>query len=222
MITLTRVLQTGVDAMEFAAAIPDDVWNQIDTIVWDPPYMDLNNPKHKKKMLGGQKSQRHNLSKTHYTRILDIDYRDKLLSYIKSKTNDIYIIHFHTDEEILNNIEGCSHVWVKGKNTSMTGSACVNNAELIKVEGTKIKREKGRILDKYLWIPFNFPPRACAKPVKLWLELFRHIDSKFVLDPFAGYGNSILACDKMDISIYACDLDDTLTWGKQSKINDYF
>jgi len=103
----------------------------------------------------------------------------------------------------------------------MAGNCDRNNGEHIVIEGTRLKGKiKGQILNKYISVDAEYKThkginrivRGCAKPTKLFKELYRHFNVKFVLDPFAGWGSSIMAALEMGINIYACDLDNNLDW----------
>ncbi len=115
------MIKTGTDALTFLKQIPDHIWDTIDTVNWDPPYFDSDNPK---------------------------------------------------DVERVN--------------------------QRSKLKDTKVK--------------FTKLVRACAKPIELYKNLYRHLDSKIILDPFAGWGGSIFAAIELDLQIYACDIDSSLDW----------
>ena len=58
------------------------------------------------------------------------------------------------------------------------------------------------------------------------MKLFKCLGSKKVFDPFAGWGNSVIACKELDIEIDAIDKDknlkeryDFLREYKPSKVN---
>ena len=154
-----------------------------------------------------------------YTRIMNPNKRQDILNYIRSNiTAESHIIHFHTVREkiyLFPDKIACEHVWVKPIKGVVAGNNERNNGEFLVVEGPKIEGKlKGRIINKYINDGFyNInPPRACAKPVFLFNEMFRHLKPEIIIDPFAGYGSSIQAGFKLGMDVYACDLDDTLKW----------
>lgn len=218
-----RKLQTGIDAMEFVKSIPDEIWKIIDLAIWDPAYYDDDNPKHIEKINRRGKFKGKRDGNGTETRLMNRKHREKILEYIRSKTNDIHILHFHTEEIDIDPL-ACIHVWVKPIINCSAGNCDRNNGEYIFVEGKKVEGKlKGRVLNKYINAGFkSIVPRSCAKPTFLYSELYRHLDSKFVLDVFAGYGNSIVAADNLGISIYACDIDSKLNWDKKQKWEDHF
>lgn len=222
-------LEVGTDAMDFVKDIPDQYWKKIDTVVWDPPYYDDDNPEHLEKVngrtklkstdpkKGGYQRTEFNYSDSPDTRLMNKLHRQNILEYIQSKLNeDSHILYFHTQEVIIYPL-ACKHIWVKTIRDTMAGNNDRNNGEYVYIMGKKIEGKiKGRILNKYINAKFpTIMPRSCAKPLFLYKELYRHLDSKFILDPFAGYGNSIHAARKMNIPIFACDIDDSLIWDKQ-------
>ena len=209
-------LEIGTDAMDFIKDIPDQFWKKIDTVVWDPPYYDDDNPEHLEKVNQRSKLKDKKVQwDKQQTRIMNKLHRQNILECIQSKlTKDSHILYFHTQEIIIYPL-ACIHVWVKPINGTMAGNNDRNNGEYVYIMGKKIEGKiKGRILNKYINAKFNGlnVPRACAKPIFLYKELFRHLASKFILDPFAGYGGSITAARSMNIPIFACDIDDTLKW----------
>ena len=210
-------LQTGIDALSFIQNIPDSIFEQIDCIIWDPPYMDPSDPNHVERL----NSRRRRFNETSSLRFLERKYRDKVLDIIKQKMNpDGYILQFHTIKEELLEGGNCIHGWIKTGPAVFSGSSCPNNIEWINIIGPKIPRTVGRVLNKYIIhsseYTYNggFPRlvRGCAKPLTLYLDLLKHVSVSFVLDPFAGYGRSISAALNLGIDIYACDIDSSLDW----------
>lgn len=203
---------TGIDAMDYLMSIPESIWKQIDTVIFDPPYYnesDLEKVNQRSKL----KDDKVNWDKQ-YTRIMNSDHRNKILQFIKSKKSDkARIVYFHTvkDRVKIQNL-ACEHIWVKPIGITLAGNNDRNNGEHILIEGERVKGKiKGRVLNKYINAKFDgFIPRACAKPTKIFSELYRHLDSKFILDPFAGYGNSIKSAVEMNLNIFACDIDSSL------------
>lgn len=221
-----RKLTTNIDALDFVTAIPDDIWKLIEFMVWDPPYFNSDDPDDMERVNGrtklksGDKAQFLNPS----LRLMDSNLRDNIYRYIIDKIPKARVAHFQSDRNRISlnpkNI-GCEHVWVKPISITMAGNCDRNNGEHIVIEGPRLKGKiKGQILNKYITADAEYKThkginrivRGCAKPTKLFKELYRHFDVKFVLDPFAGWGSSIMAALEMGINIYACDLDSTLDW----------
>lgn len=219
-------LQLGINALDYVKNIPDKIFKKIDTVVWDPPYYDDDNKEDLEKVNTRSKLRGKDntvFMKNNSARIMDADLRSEILEFIRSKGVN-HIIHFHTKEDYKYSIPkiACEHVWVKPIIISIAGNADRNNGEFIFIEGDKIEgRPKGQILSKYINAGFNkkFSPRSCAKPLELYTELFRHVKSRFILDPFAGYGNSIGAARKFGISVYACDTDNKLRYNHNWRYN---
>lgn len=225
-------LQTGVEALHFLETIPLAIWRVIDTVIWDSPYFDSDNKNDMERV--NQRSRMNGSSKIIWndsnTRLMNSKEREAIISYIRRRINDsCYIAHFHTDPSrvVMEKEKACEHIWVKPIHYCIAGNADRNNGESIIIEGTKIKgKPKGQILNKYInavfsrekhlddFIPdgHHHIPRACAKPFRIYSEIYRHLDSKVILDPFAGYGMSIKAGLSRGAVVYACDLDPTLEW----------
>lgn len=215
-------------AKHFVKNLPKERWLSIDTVVWDPPYYNLENPADMEIV---NKRSKLKSPKIHWggqtpieTRVMSEFERFEISAFIRSRLNfDIVrIIYFHSKKERLPTVENecCSHVWVKPIEITIAGNCDRNNGEHILIEGEPLKGKlKGQILNKYI---YNCHPemknikgtnqivRGCAKPEKLFSELYRHFNSKHILDPFAGYGRSISAALSMGIKIDACDIDLTL------------
>lgn len=199
-------LQTGIDAMDFIKQIPDEIWEQIDTIVWDYPYYST---KINKKGGGFEGFKTDNI-------MINKKQLDDIYNYIKSKTNGNFVI-FHTNIKKID-LDKSIIIWNK---SNVPFDGLLGNCEFIQLD--KKIYWKTRVLS----IPnerggSKHNIRQCAKPYKLFIELFKLLDSKFILDPFAGYGNSIHAAGKLGIPIYACDIDSTLNWDKKQSLNTYF
>ncbi len=210
-------------ALHFIHELPEERWETIDTIIWDPPYLDEDNP-----LDIEQVNQRSKLKspKIHWgntpaeTRLMDPRLRLSIFALIQEKRKkDSRMIHFHSREDRLPLVknECCRHVWVKPINIVIAGNNDRNNGEHMLIEGPKSKgKKKGQVLNKFI---VNSPPemknikgvqqivRACAKPEKLYTELYRHLGTKHVLDPFAGWGRSISSALVSDIMVDACDID---------------
>jgi len=105
------ILKIGIDALSFVRSIPDQTFRQIDTIIWDPPYMDPNDLTHKERL----NSRRRKFNKTNSLRFLDKEYRREVLQYIRERMNpDGFILQFHTiKSELMNEGSNCIHGWIK-------------------------------------------------------------------------------------------------------------
>lgn len=64
--------------------------------------------------------------------------------------------------------------------------------------------------------------RVAKKPISLFIKLFSTLKPDIIIDPFAGFGNSIYAAQKLGLEIYACDIDASLKWDKTVNVNTYF
>lgn len=64
---------------------------------------------------------------------------------------------------------------------------------------------------KIAWdLPRDRNGRACAKPVKLYETIYKFLDSKKILDLFAGWGDSVIAAQNLGLHIDAYDIDQSL------------
>lgn len=234
------MIKFGIDGYDFVKSIPDEVWPIIDTVVWDPPYFDAGNKEDEERVNGRTKMKKDACVPWNNpaVRLMDPVLRKKIFDYIKSRIKpDTYIIHFHSQEERLQHLDNiaCKHAWVKPINITIAGNADRNNGEHIYVQGTKIKgKPKGQILNKYITLPGPMRKakngstklaRSAAKPKELLSELFRHLKSTCILDPFAGYGASIAAAYGRGAQIFACDLDPWVRFSpywQNAELGDYF
>lgn len=214
-------------ALYFVQNLPNERWETIDTIVWDSPYYDLDNPEHVEIVNSRTKLKNKRINwgghSAPQTRLMLSRERKEILRIIKERKNDdARILHFHSKFDYLPKVPElcCIHTWIKPINITIAGNCERNNGEYILIEGTPLKGKiKGQILNKYI---VNCKPemksirgmnelvRSCSKPIELFHELYRHLDSRHVLDPFAGYGRSILAALERDIAIDAIDIDMSL------------
>jgi DNA modification methylase len=235
-------LEIGIDAFDFVKKIPDDIWPLVDTVVWDPPYSDeggyydldyIDTKKGKKGRNMAEKMSR-NKSKL----VMPRKKRLEIYDYISAKGNYNYI-HF------FGNLKGkqeldfeCQRecIWFKS-NISHTNHFNFTNHEFFYLKTPNLKIGESGLNGKhvkYIWnIPtdsgynkktktFLWTQRMAQKPLKLFNDLYKLLDSKFVLDPFAGYGNSIYAARKLGLSVYACDIDKTLKWRPNNKEDKKF
>lgn len=215
------LLKAGVDALDFLKTVDRRLLKKVDTVVWDPPYLDSGNEKDVERVNARSKlkDRRVNLARQ-YTRLMSRTHRDTVYGFIRTHCPRARFIHFHSIESRLPDDAICTHVWVKPTNISMAGNSDRNNGEYIAVTGPPIRGLlSGRILNKFIAVDAEYKPnarggptivRACAKPRKLYSELFRHLDSKIVLDVFAGHGASISAAVERGAQMIACDIDPTV------------
>lgn len=217
-------LQTGIDALAFTYSL-NGGW---DTIVWDPPYheegssLDRNTTPSNK----GANNLAYRLSIQKDKIIMPRKKRDEILNLIKSKM-DIpgCIIYFGPEE-----VNGWKHIWNKG-DAYASGGYVIRNSESIIIHPVgefKPKRLPGlhhiiSVLPESTIIRLrgnkyvrSNVPRLCAKPHELFMKLYKHCNSKHILDPFAGFGRSISAAFEMGLKIDACDIDSELDWSKYS------
>lgn len=211
----------------FVENLPKERWETIDLIILDPPYYNKGD-KNDEEIVN--KRSKLKSPKIHWggntpieTRIMDPKERKEIINIIRDNISEnVRIAHFHSKQEKLPIILEwcCTHVWIKPIEITIAGNCDRDNGEHILVEGNRLKGKlKGQILNKYI---YNCSPemknvtgtnqivRGCAKPEKLFTELYRHFNSKHILDPFAGYGRSISAALSMGLKIDACDIDLTL------------
>jgi DNA modification methylase len=225
-----RILKTGVDAFDFVKTIPYDIWPLIDTVVWDPPYSDEGGhyDRQYKKEYNTYERHAFNLTKNKEKLVMNRHLRLNILNVILKKICRPYtLFHFFgnidTSKQPLDIKCDNIIIWHKS-NIDYKNKFSLNNHEFIHIKNNKKNLHKHL---KYIWsIPtekdgFKWSKRIAAKPLKLFQGLFEHYESKFVLDLFAGYGNSIRACDQLGLNIIACDLDKELNWDKKKKISDY-
>jgi len=200
-------LGIGVDALDFVKSIPEKILRKIDTIPWDPPYWDPNGKDR------GARLNRHKKLDKHDNRFfMDPKIKEKIRTYIEERTNAVWIV-FSSDP-----LKGYDyeHIWFKGDSFgSMSAGRQTRNDEYvyIKTNGKKLNILPG--LPRVLHFPVGFGvhmPRRCYKPAGLYNRLYKHINSEFILDPFAGYGMSIKAAYDLGLTIYACDIDETVEW----------
>lgn len=211
--------QTGIDALEFVKQSKGG-W---DTIVWDPPYMDPHNKDHQERINKRRRNwydRNNRFKKTNYTRFMERDTRKKILAAAIAKAADKYtIIQFHTIlDELWIQDRICTHVWVKHPIQPISGSRDPFNGEYINIVGTKKFNGHLDRMNEYIVVDVTTAykgimiKRGCAKPLELFKKIFKHVRATHILDPFAGLGNSIVAADRMEIPIDACDLDSSLKW----------
>lgn len=189
------MIEKGIDALEFVNKL-EGGW---DTIIFDPPYYNKNNfnwnnwkNKNKKGDLFNEKIY-----------VMSNDYRKNIEEVILSKCDNPVFIKFHTDIRKLNQ-DNKILIWYKSDRpiTNLIG-----NCEFIEFRTHKRLFWKTRIFEhKY------GKNRACEKPIKLFDFLYDIIGSKYILDPFAGYGNSIRSALNNNLKIDACDIDDSLNY----------
>lgn len=204
-------LKLGIDALDFLKGIPDEIWEQIDTIVFDPPYFDEGNEDHMERF-NDRKGRILNNSFI----MMDVDHRNNILNYIRSKMKKGFIIRFHSDDV---GFDGQKHIWFKHR-IGLGGGSMRRNHEYIWIEPINTKLPIMGGLEFILSFPLKGSKnqyngnkhRTAMKPTDLFKRLFSHLKSKFVLDPFAGFGNQIIACRHLRISIFACDMDKSLQW----------
>lgn len=209
---IENILETGIDALEFLKKMPKEIWDKIDTVVYDPPYFDESDIKRFDRKGKGR------LQKDFSKLMMNKQHRETIFELIKSKMKKGFIIKFHQ----LDILKGQKHIWYKELCSIGSGSVRPNH-EYIFVDNINCE------YPKMPGLPFilhhtqrRIDTRTAKKELGLYLELFKHFNSKFVLDPFAGYGNSIYAADKLGIPIYACDIDKTLMWDREQKLEDFF
>ncbi len=213
--------QTGIDAMEFIKKIPDKEWKKIDTIVWDPPYFDSDNKDHIEKF--NKRANRFTRDITINAVLMNPIHRKNIKEYIENKINATWI-KFHSVDNSYN--DKYKMVWYK-KKPSISGAVIYPNHEFIWI--STFKKLNRCILPYVLDYPITMGKnqyggngyRTAQKPLLLFEQLFKKLDSKVILDPFAGYGNSIRAADKLGLEIWACDLDKKLSWDKITKLEDW-
>lgn len=212
----------------FVKNLPRKRWKTITDVVYDPPWYNDDDSADIEKVNQRSRLQDKKVNwNQQYTRIMNRKEREEIFGIIKDNINeDCRIWHFHSTRDRLPKLDNicCEHIWLKPINITIAGNNDRNNGEIILVEGNRLKGKlKGRILNKYI---VNCPPlmhihngvskivRACSKPTMLFKELYRHFDSRHILDPFAGYGGSILSALEMEIAIDAVDSDLSLknTW----------
>ena len=205
-------LQKGIDAYEFLESLSSADWKKIDTIIFDPPYYSSSYQeigRFSKTISNTRMKFDHkmNMSKTH---------RENIEQYILSHIHkDAIWFKFHTDIRKLN-LNNNFIIWHK---SNVPFNALNGNTEFIETNAKLLFNKKYRILS----LPLIYYTRPAAKPIGIFMELYALADSHTVLDPFAGYGNSIVAAIMQDIDIYACDIDTTLNWNFNKKnISDYF
>tara|TARA_Y100000004_G_scaffold163292_1_gene192538 strand:+ start:511 stop:1191 length:681 start_codon:yes stop_codon:yes gene_type:complete len=210
-------LQIGVDAQTFVDSL-EGGW---DTVIFDPPYFNLEDKAYQKRISGGKRVRLHD----EHTRIMDKYDRERILISILEKAHpDVNVIYFHSKIDKMPDKNKwylpyrCDHVWVKPIMNSLTGSQERHNAEYMRIfSRVKPKSHKhGGVLNTFI---NAYPPtkrgnvaRACAKPSILFSQLYKHLGSKHILDPFAGYGMSLNAGIQLGLKVDGCDIDETLQW----------
>lgn len=227
------MLRTGVHILDFLRH--PDLGGQWDVIVFDPPYWDDSllptnggsiSYKQSKSMRSEHQGKRF---------MSPVDRINILKEIILRSSPKVSVIDFYNAPINPVNIESlfsflkysCQHVWVKPIKYSMTGSTERHNGEYITIYSNHKfprKHTSGHTLSKFL--PYRPPERktskgehiarTAAKPKDLYIELFKHLDAKNILDPFAGHGGSIRAARELGIHIDACDIDNTLEWGMKT------
>ena len=210
------------DSLDFVKSLPGG-W---DTIIWDPPYMDPQDKKHLERVNTRSKLQikKQNRGypkqlKNSTARLMERPKRKEILDIIKSKMNPLgHILQFHTiKEELWKDDISCLHYWIRYPQKVMSGSRDPFNAEHINIIGPKIPGRKNQ-LDTFIVVNMKsiyngyVIKRACAKPTELFEKLYKHLDSQFILDPFAGLGNSIKAARGLGLTIQANDIDKNVNW----------
>ncbi len=201
-----------IDALEF-------VNNSVggwDTIIMDSPYINPGDKRYdgKEKTYSGLGKRLHEGKNS---LIMDPVKRMLILDVIKSKMAENYqIIYFHIDRMDLD----YNYVWYKNS-YSISNNESFNNHEFVSIE-TNCKlpwmqyildypTDSGsfKVPNAYIW---KTTPRLAAKPLNLFKRLYKHCKSKYILDPFAGYGMSIKAALDLGLRIDACDIDPTVNY----------
>ena len=185
------MIEKGIDALEFV----DKLSGGWDTIIFDYPYYD-SIMKNNWKNLKGKWDNKNN-----YT--IDKNYINQLKNLILSKSNNPAFVNFHTDIRKLNQ-DNKILIWYKSDRPI---NNLIGNCEFIEFTTHKKTHWKTRIFEHK-----SILNRACEKPTKLFEFLYNTIGSKYILDPFAGYGNSIRAAQYNNLKIDACDIDNTLDY----------
>ena len=214
-----RHLQTGIDSLEFMMGIPEEIWYKIDTVIFDPPYFDINTPSDVKRFHRRSKVKRF---LDDHTVLGDWEQINKILKYAQSKINKGTIIYFDSRDNRYD--LPYKIIWYKGR-PSITGGVIMPYHEYIWLENINIKYSQQQFPSvmhhNIISSNQNKKIRTGYKPKSLFLELFDRLNSKFILDLFAGKGESILAADHLGLPIFACDSDKKLKWDKQPSLEDY-
>lgn len=197
MSTITKV---GIDALDFLNEIlqenPDIQDYEDIVIVWDPPYL-VNGFGNWKKAHGGD------LMKLGEGAMLVTDHIKLVEQTLIKLFPQAIWIKFHTNINEINTKEKL-FVWYK---SDVPESNLIGNIEFIELSNQVGKGSRIPFKSKVFEIPREPNTRSMCKPSKLYRKLFNLINPKFVLDLFAGYGNSIKVCKSMGITIFACDID---------------
>jgi len=103
-------------------------------------------------------------------------------------------------------------VWVK--KSAGLGYVIGRNVEyihLVNYHGLtpKMCNKDHRIIDEGLIITQPWG-RPALKPTELYKRLFLALESKRIFDPFAGWGNSVIAAKDLGLEIDALDIDESL------------
>ena len=195
--------KTGIDALDYLNEIisktPREILDQIDTIVWDPPYLASGFGEWKNKD-GGE------VTKIDLDAFVINDDIKSLKTILETRFPNAKWIKFNTNINEINTKEKVM-IWYK---PDVPESNLIGNVEFIELSNVAGKEPRIPFKSKIYAIPREKNTRVMSKPSLLYEKLFRLLNSKSVLDLFAGYGNSIKVCKAMGISIYACDIDTRL------------
>ena len=188
--------------------------NTYDTIIIDPPYLTeeefSNNLIKKEKWLTAINSKEYIVYDLNCALIVD-----RIFQY--AYNHKTWLIVFHKRELRLSQY---SIKWKREK--AGLGFGIGRNAEyihLVNYFGGKIKTLQKGSLQEIEDIP-KTRERTCAKPVKLFEKLFCTLESKKIFDPFAGWGNSVIAAKNGNLQIDAFDKDSSLQ-SRYDFLNNY-
>lgn len=182
--------------------------NKYDTIIVDPPYTaEANHQKNNLEKGTSRWKQTYNgnnenkLLYTYATALLI----DRIFQYAyKNKT---WLIYFYNRPLQLSRY---TIIWVREKEG--LGWNIGRNAEfihLVNYAGMKAKTVTKMRINEVEFIP-KPRTRTCAKPTLLYKKIFVTLNSKKIFDPFAGWGNSVIAAKDLELTIDALDKDQSL------------
>ncbi len=185
--------------------------NFYDTILFDPPYM--TEAEFNKKFVGEGKKGIIQTQRDLFVYSPVIEKIEERINKYAQKDHRAWVIVF---SNYRTNSWARYHVnWMK-KRGGM-GGKIRRNTEYIHFlnnahpsSDVYVSSSPAGTIDETIFIPRDRNGRACAKPVKLYETIYKFLDSKKILDLFAGWGDSVIAAQNLGLHIDAYDIDQSL------------
>ena len=124
----------GENSINFLNDLTPTEWEEIDFVIFDPPYYDLDDPKQREKFHGraGPYSRSRFKGQLH-TVLMDSKERAEILSIIKENVGDAFILYFHSKHSHYRDQLKYEMIWYKAR-PSLTGAIISPNHEYMYIE----------------------------------------------------------------------------------------